>query len=305
MKDFQAKHIGSFEDFCSQSKKKQIKESSEVVAIDVPFYNEAIDRVLTVIRTTLGMGDTISWPSLVDYIKVKNLITDRQPEPDNDSMVLAYIRDLLFQYYGDTVIGGDIGCLTCDSAAVGAKTLIFSQLSSEILHRIREEAGLEIKPEAEDQKPVAKVSLDTYYDDIYDDNTCYEHKHIAKQRPRNIAGYEGFTKTINESVAKISVQHDKSALNYVLDKVETAAGSLNLEDIIEVIKGEDTTISKYVDALAYDYVKKNVDIELDGDKLKDDDDHKRILRQARKLFANKITSEALGIITKENRSKLK
>ena len=37
------KQIGTFEEFCKAKQKQLIKESNEV-AIDVPFYNEAVDQ---------------------------------------------------------------------------------------------------------------------------------------------------------------------------------------------------------------------------------------------------------------------
>ena len=141
-----SQRIGTFADFCKARKKQLVKENNEI-AIDVPFYNDAIDSILGDIHYIAG--DPIDWNTLIDYIKVKYLIIDREVPGSGEDLIIAHVRDLLFQRYGDTILGGDCGCLTGDTAAIGAKTLVISQLASDILHRVRVEAGLEPEPEPE------------------------------------------------------------------------------------------------------------------------------------------------------------
>ena len=47
------KPIGTFEEFCQAKEKQLIKESNEV-AIDVPFYNEAVASVITELHLIAG-----------------------------------------------------------------------------------------------------------------------------------------------------------------------------------------------------------------------------------------------------------
>ena len=149
-----AQRIGTFDQFCTAQKKKQLLKENNEVAIDVPFYQDAIESVLGDLRY-VGGGEPIDWNTLIDYIKVKYLIIDREVLGSGEDLIIAHVRDLLFQRYGDTILGGDCGGLTVDTAAIGAKTLVISQLASDILHKVRVEAGLEPELEPEtDPKPL-------------------------------------------------------------------------------------------------------------------------------------------------------
>lgn len=292
------RQIGSFDEFCQKTKKTNIKEANEV-AINVPFWDDAKEYALKELRQ-MGGGEPINWETLVKAVKEKFIILDRELKSDYE-IVLDHIRDILYQnYFADSWTEGDTGD-AFTTANLGTKTLVLSQLASECLHQIRTEAGIEIKPEPETEpKPLATVSLDSY------DDFCYEHKHISKQRYRNVSSFEGFTRALNESVAKITCEHDKSALDYVIKKLEKAAGSLNLDDIQALVDDEETTIQKYVDALTFDYVQNKITIELDGDRLKDENgDQKNVLKQARKLFANKIATDVMRKIADENGTKIR
>lgn len=193
--------IGTFADFYKSKPgyKKPIKENNEV-AIDVPFYNAAIDSVIYELQEIAG--DPIDWKTLIDYIKTKFLVIDRDVQGGDDSLVIAHVRDLLFQRHGDTFLGGDAGCLTGSTAEMGAKALVMSQLASEILRRVRVNAGLNppLEPES-DPKPLSTVSLDTGY---YNDDLPFEKRHVA--------GFHDFTEILKESINKLSLQDDTERL---------------------------------------------------------------------------------------------
>ena len=281
-----SQRIGTFADFCKARKKQLVKENNEI-AIDVPFYNDAIDSIIGDIHYIAG--DPIDWNTLIDYIKVKYLIIDREVPGSGEDLIIAHVRDLLFQRYGDTILGGDCGCLTGDTAAIGAKTLVISQLASDILHRVRVEAGLEPEPEPEpDPKPLSKVSLD--YDYGYDDD-CYYGE-------RRVVGYSDYANLLKESVDRLTVQHDEKALDYCLDKLEKSAGSLKLDDIQKVVDKEDTTLVGYLTSIANEYLD-SAKIELNGRKLKADGDEKIVFKHAKKLFAHEIAKELIEMIQKE------
>ena len=277
------KQIGTFEDFCKTKKKQLIKENNEV-AIDVPFYNEAVESVFNELRQIAG--DPIDWRTLVDYIKVKFLVIDREVTGGDDCLVIAHVRDLLFNRYGDTFIGGDYGCITCSSAEMGAKSLVISQLASDILRKVRIDAGLEESEPEPEQKPITTVSLD--FDDWDDDYYYGESRNI-----RTVAGFGTFTSLVKESVDKLTVKYDKKALDYCRDKLKKAAGSLDFEDIVEVVDEEETT------GIAEEYLE-NAKIELNGKELKNNGDEKHVLKQAKKLFAHEIAKELIEEIKKEN-----
>lgn len=280
------KHIGKFEDFCKSRKTRRIKEANEL-SIDVPFWQDAIDAVLQDIRQI--SGDPIDWSLLLSNLKVKFLVIGRDL-PTGEDIVLAHIRDILFQRFGDTILGGDIGCLTYDAGEMGAKALVFSQLASEILHKVRVEAGMEseIDPEP-DPKPLAKVSLG--YEDEYYDDLPFEQ--------RNVAGFDSFVSMLKESVDRIKCQDDDKALDYCLNKIEKAAGSLKLDDILKVVKEEEfPDLKSYLRSIVDKYLL-NTTIELNGKILKDKGDEKHILKQAKKMYAIEITRKLIDTIKKE------
>lgn len=285
-----AKRIGKFADFLKEQKKRRIQENNEV-AIDVPFYNDAVDSVLCDLQQVAG--DPIDWRTLIDYIKIKFLVIDREVLGSDDNLVIAHVRDLLFWRYGDTILGGDSGFITGDTAAMGAKALVISQLANDILHKIRVDAGLETPPEPEPaQKPISTVSLS--YDDWDDD--CYYGENL---QVRKVAGFSTYSNLVREDVDRLSVQHDEKAIEFCLKKLKKAAGSLKLGDIEKVIKKEGTTLIDYMTSIADEYLA-TATIELNGNKLKNNGDEKIILQQARRLFAHEIAKELLELIKKEN-----
>ena len=278
--------IGKFEDFCKSRQSKLIKEQNEL-AIDVPFWSDAIEAVLQDIRQVAG--EPIDWNMLLDFLKVKFLVIDREL-PFGEDQVLAHIRDLLFQRFGDTILGGDIGCLTQNAGETGAKTLVFSQLSSEILHRVRVEAGLEpeIEPEP-NPKPLAKVSL--CYDDEYDDLPFEQ---------RNVAGFNDFVTLLKEDVNRLSLQDGDKTLDHCLNKVEAAAGSLKLDDILKVVEEEEfPDLNTYLTSIAETYLL-NAKIELNGEALKDTKGERHVAKQAKKIYAHEIVKKLIETIKKEN-----
>lgn len=289
-KTITSQRIGTFDQFCKAQKKKQLLKENNEVAIDVPFYQDAIESVLGDLRY-VGGGEPIDWNTLIDYIKVKYLIIDREVPGSGEDLIIAHVRDLLFQKYGDTILGGDCGCLTGDTAAIGAKTLVISQLASDILHKVRVEAGLEPEPEPEtDPKPLSKVSLD--YDCGYYDDDCYYGE-------RKVAGFGDFSNLLKEDVDRLTLKHDEKALEFCLDKLGKEAGSLKYDDILKVVEKEGTTLVDYLTGIADEYLK-TASIELNGQKLKKDNgDEKIVLKQAKKLFAHQIAKEILDDIKKE------
>lgn len=279
------KHVGKFDDFCKSRKTRLIKEQNEV-AIDVPFWSDAINGVLEDIR--LVAGDPIDWSLLLDYLKVKYTVIDRAISTGEDQ-VLAHIRDLLFQRFGDTILGGDIGCLTQNTGEAGAKALVFSQLASEILHKVRVEAGLEpeIEPEP-DPKPLAKVSL-CYGDEYYDD---------LPFETRNVAGFGDFVALLKEDVDRLSLQ-DKDTFDRCLKKIESAAGSLKLNDVMKVVEEEEfPNLNSYLTNIVETYLL-DAKIELNGKTLKDTKGEQHVAKQAKKIYAHEVIKQIYEAIKKK------
>lgn len=289
-----AKHIGSFDEFCEQKKTRKIKENNEV-AINVPFWKEAIDYVMNELHNIAGVN-IINWDQLVRIVKDRAVILDRE-QKDDTILVLDHIRDILYQKYFSSswVEGTD----ALGSADLGTKALVLSQLASECLQRVRTEAGLETIEEPEtDSKPIASISLEQGTDDII----FYEYKHLSRQPDRNVVGFNSYSKKLNESLEDIASKNEIAAVDFVLDKLEKDAGSHRIVDIMEMVENEETTLDKYIYTLTYNYLLDKTE-KLNEDILKKDPDQKIVQKQARNFLANKIVGKVMERLYKENTPK--
>ena len=280
-----SKPIGSFAEYCKSKNKKTIKESSQV-SIEVPFWDAAKESLIGHFHGLAG--EPISWELLVKYIKIKFIITSRELPEDDDHLVLAYIADKLFQDYGDSWVDGD-ATFSCSTAELGTKALVLSTLSDEILHQVKQEAGEEAVPEPEAANTVAKVYIEDPYDVPFDDY-CGE---------GSVASFNKFSKLLKESVERITTQDDGQALDYVLNKIEQAAGSLKLDDILKLVRDEEyKDLEEYVSSIAEEHMN-DFKVEINGMKVVD----KNVLKTARKLFTYQVTMDVLEAISKETKGK--
>lgn len=294
-KDKYKKQIGTFAEFCKSKKRQPIKENS-AVAIEVPFWDDAVQYALNNLRILGGGGDFLDWNSMVESIKLKfNLLNifDKSIFTD-DSFVVAHIKDILYHQFGaDGFLSGDTaGGENYDSEELGAKAFVISKLADEVLKQAKLEFGIVEVPEPEEPKTVASVSLESGWGE--EDYSVYEQ--------RRVAGFDQFSAFLKEGVNTISCQDDGKALDYVLNKIKNKAGSLKLEDIQAVLDKEGTTLKDYVTKIARDYLS-GERIELNGEVLKDCEDKKNVLLVARKLFAHEIAKDALHRIDKENKER--
>ena len=278
-----SKQIGTFAEFCKSKQKKSINENSEV-SIEVPFWDAAILLLLDKIHGIAG--EPISWDRLVTYVKNKFIITGRDLIDDEDRLVIAYIIDALYQEYGESWADGDT-LYTSSTADLGSKALVLSTLAEEIHHRVKQEAGQEPLPKPEPTKTVSKV----YLSDPYDfEDYCGEGR---------VAGFGTFSKMLKESIDRITTQDDDNTLDFVLNKIEKDAGSLKLDDILNVVQEEEyKDLDEYVTSIAREYME-NIKIALNGKELVD----KNVLKVARKLFSYQVVRDVLDRISKENPSK--
>ena len=278
-----SKQIGTFAEFCKSKQKKSINENSEV-SIEVPFWDDAIQLLLGRIHSIAG--EPISWDRLVTYVKNKFIITGRDLIDDEDRLVIAYIIDALFQEYGESWVDGD-NLYTSSTADLGSKALVLSTLAEEIFHQAKQETGQEPQPEPEPTRTVSKV----YLTDPYEfDDYCGE---------GNVASFSTFSKLLKESVQRITTQDDGNALAAVLKKIEKDAGSLELDDILEVVQEEEyKDLEEYVSTVAQEHMS-DFKIEINGLKVVD----KNVLKTARKLFAYQVTMDVLDKISKETKGK--
>lgn len=280
---YKFQQIGTFDQFC-KAKKQPIKENNEL-SIDVQFWDDAVSPDGPIFKELHCIaGNPINWDTLIEYIKIKFQIIDRNHILSEESLAITHLRDLLFQNYGDAIVAGDICGLTYSSAELATKSLVISQLAKELLYRVRIEAGLEQELQP---KSLSRVSLD------YD--CCDE---LPFEQRGKVADYEEFSTLLKESVSKIKCEQDDRCLDYVLNVIQTDCGGLDVIKIREAAEEEGKDIAGYISRIVDDYLSQE-DIEINGEKI--DKEHKALFSQAKKVFAYQTAKDVMAIIAKENK----
>ena len=205
MKKGKNNRLPSFREFCKTG--KRLKEDATAnIKVEVDWWDECICTVMDDLRSVAG-GDAIDWGLLVDYCRARLLVLGRDVPVYVEDMVLSAIKDLVLQNYGSALFSSDNITNSYKEAELGTRILVVSQISDEILHRVKLESGLEEEPEKaeEDPKTVAAVSLDT---DCYpEEDLPFEHKanlHINNQNKNlvNVNGFEDYCSSIIETNTK-------------------------------------------------------------------------------------------------------
>ena len=113
------------------------------IEVEVPFWDDAVQRITAEMLGVEIAGISIEWSDIVEYCKKKNMILGREIPQSEDDIVLGQIRDLLFPYYGSVLFSAQSASLaTFNTSKMGTKTLVFSELSSAILQKIKEGTGI-------------------------------------------------------------------------------------------------------------------------------------------------------------------
>lgn len=284
------KRIGKFAEF-SKSKKKQAIEENSQVAIDVPFWNDAVTAALNDLHY-LG-GNPIDWATLVERIQRKFAllnIFDKGIFTD-DSFVIAEVKDVLYHTFGaGAYLCGDTGGAdTTYTEEMGAKALIISKLADAVLKKAKEEAGLDKEPEPEESEPVAKVSLEADCDDDY-----------LQYEQRSVAGFDDFTSRLKERVNRIRRQDDGKCMDYCLNKIESVVGSLKLDDIMKAIKNENADLKGYLLSIAEEYMK-TASIRLYESGPQSNGEQIHLFTQAKKVYSQETVRKVMEMINKETK----
>ena len=202
MKKGNFNRLPSFREFCKTG--KRLKESAAAnIKVEVDWWDECISTVMEDLRSVAG-GDAIDWGLLVDYCRARLLVLGRDVPVYVEDMVLSAIKDLVLQNYGSALFSSDI-TNSYKEAELGTRILVVSQISDEILHRVKLESGLEFEPEepAEDPKTVASVSLDTDY--YPEEDLPFEHianLHNLHPNKNKVNGFIDYGHSVNETIVK-------------------------------------------------------------------------------------------------------
>ena len=292
---YKQQQIGTISKFSSSKKQQSIKENSQL-SIEVGFWDEAVRFAVDDLRSLAGGGNPINWNNMVEQIKRKFNILNIYDKTlfTDESFIMAYVKDILYHNYKDSFISGDVGGTdSYSSEEMGTKALVLSKLADAVLQKVKVEAEIVKEPEPEVQKTVATVSLEAGWGE--EDYLPFEQ--------RSVAGFNDFANRLKESVERIQVQDNGKGLDYCLNKIEMAAGSIKPDDIQKVIQKKGTTLKGYLFGLADEYVK-TASIRFNEPRLPNNGNQRQIFIQAQKMYSHEIVRKLMGMIKKENPGRL-
>ena len=290
------KKIEPFAEFCKAQKK--INENNVPnIKVEVGWWDDAISLVMADLRGVAG--NPIVWPRLVDYCRTKFMALSRDIPVLMENMVLAHIRDLIFQYYGSTFFcGEDLSGDSFETAALGTKLLVISRLGNEILDLVKIEAGIIEKPSEPEDSPntVASVALED--DSYYEDGLPFE---------RKVYYCDEFNKRLTEVYCHLELKNFNGILDKCLKELAPAqeAGKLDYKKVLKAarkefdINDDGKCIDKYLNEL----VKKQIDKEkliVNGAEVDiSDPSTQPVFKAARNLFTYNIVAELKGRFKKK------
>lgn len=290
------KKIKPFAEFCKAH--KTINENNVPnIKVEVEWWDDAISLILADLRDI--SGNPIVWSCLVDYCRTKFMALSREIPVLVENMVLAHIRDLIFQYYGRTFFNGeDLSGDSFETAALGTKLLVISQLGNEILDLVKIEAGIIEKPTEPEDSPNTVASVTLEDDSYYEDELPFE---------RNVYHLDEFNKRLTEVYCHLELNNYNSILDKCLKELASAQeeGTLDYQKVLKAAKKEydydddDKCIDKYLNEL----VKKQINKEkllingVEVDVLTPSTKH--IFEAARNLFADNMVNDLKGRFKKK------
>lgn len=293
MDNIHYRKIDSFKDYCQ---KRTINEDNANIKVEIDWWDEAIEVVMNELHKVAG--SPIGWDSLLDYCRAKWLVLGREITFFVNELVLAHIRDLIFQFYGESLFcGEDLSGSSHKNASLGTKILVVSQLGNTILHQVKVEAGIEIDPEKpDDDSPntVASVSLEG--EDYPEDDLPFE---------RRVIVFEDYTKALNETYCHLQFDHYNTVIDKCLKDLEPAQekGTIVYDKVLKMARKEinesddSKCIDKYLAKLARKHMEKE-QITVGDVNLVDMDDmdytKTKVLKSAKDLFTYNMVKDLKG-----------
>ena len=296
MDNIHYRKIDSFQDYCQ---KRTINEGNANIKVEIDWWDEAIEVVMNELHKVAG--SPIGWDSLLDYCRAKWLVLGREITFFVNELVLAHIRDLIFQYYGESLFcGEDLSDSSHKNASLGTKILVVSQLGNTILHQVKVEAGIEVEPEKPDEYPntVASVSLEG--EDYPEEDFPFE---------RRVIGLVDFSKALNETYCHLQFDHYNTVIDKCLKDLEPAQekGTLVYGKVLkkaqeEIDESDDSMcIDKYLAKLAQKHMEKE-QITVGDVNLADMGDmnytKSKVLKSAKDLFIFNMVEDLKGRISR-------
>lgn len=309
MKKEKFRRLPTFREYCKVE--KRLKESATSnIKVEVDWWQDCICTVLNQLRSVSSAEEgIIDWGLLVDYCRARLLVLGRDLPSYIEDIVLSTIKDLVLQNYGSALFSSDNITNSFKEAELGTRILVVSQISDEILHQVKVEAGLEAEPEpqVEDPKTVASVSLDSEY--YCEDELPFENKtqlHNLNPNKNKVLGYKDYGDKVNETYCHLQMDHYNTVVEKCLKDLEPEqeAGVLDYDKLLKRAKKEieekddDKCLYKFIAQLARKHMK-NEQVSIEGIDTTDITFEKiEVLKAAQNLFIYNIVQDIKGRIRK-------
>ena len=265
-----SKRIGTFKQFLSQQRMKKINEAN--VSIECDWWDACIVEVLQELEKESN-GCWV-WDNIIHFCKEKWAVLGRtlpQPQQDEDLLLTQHIKDLIFQFHGDSFYT-DWKCdYGWDNQQVHSKGLVIEELAAVILEKVREKTKPLGEPETgnptgtlSDREKATMVPMKPApsYDDCEDeycDDLPFEGK---KVKPFKVKGFNDYIKHLNETVGvgMIETSCQEKCIQYCLDRIKTEVGSYDPEQTLNVaVQAADPKVKArlvllYVEDMVIDYL---------------------------------------------------
>ena len=208
------------------------------------------------------------WETIIKYCKQKWAILGRtlpQPEYD-DNLLTQHIKDLIFQFHGDSFYT-DWKCdYGWDNSQVHSKGLVIEELAAVILEKVKEKTKPQGEPERgnptgtlSDREKTTMIPMKPApsYEDEYCEDLPYEYE---SHRMNPVKGFKEYTKKLNETVGIIEMACQEKCIQYCLDRIKTEVGSYDPEPLLKVAletadpKVKARLVLLYVEDMVIDYL---------------------------------------------------
>lgn len=228
------KAIPKFDEFCKGRKK--VNESQ--IAIDIEWKEKAIAEVLEELKDeTYGTG---LYDDVLKFVKTKNSILDISKDDDrNDTdLIKRHIKEIIYLRHWDSFFTKDGYYYPEGPAMIHTFALAIDDVAQTVLDKIQERSNnMECqegptKLKLEDSECGDDLEDEELCDELCDDNTCYEMS--------NIKTFRQFNEVLNEAIMQMKCDNYSDLVSATLKAIETEAGSLVFDDVMAVVKQNDT-----------------------------------------------------------------
>ena len=314
--------IGNFKQFLKEQNQKKINEAK--VNIECDWWDACIVEVMQELETECQ--GFLVWEKIINFCKQKWAILGRslpQPEYDEALLLQNHIKDLVFQFHGNSFYT-DWKCdYGWDNQQVHSKGLVIEELAAVILAKVKEKTKPEGEPDTgettgtlSDREDVTLVPMkpapvyDDCEDEEYYDNLPYESHKVkpVKKFSEYSKMQQETVRMLKETVGIIGCTCQDKCIQYCMDRIKQEVGSYDPDGIlIQAAHAVDGRVKArliliYVKDMVIDYMtKEKVQLDvvnLKGKKGKDIPED--VLEQGLDTLFHDIADQVLEKIANEN-----